>query len=85
MFLFAHANPTGLNERPEPPLFNSNTCGKYVLLHACAHASEPTSARLLKWSYLSQHSSPMTGGMEGSRGGDPGGPQADELMRPALR
>lgn len=42
-------------------------------LHACAHASEPTSARLLKWSYLSQHSSPMTGGMEGSRGGDPGG------------
>ena len=26
----------------------------------------------LKWSYLSQHSSPMTGGMEGGRGGGSG-------------
>lgn len=52
----------------------------------CIHASEPTSVRLLKWSYLSQHSSPMTGGMEGTGGGIPGDrPQADELLRPARR
>lgn len=29
----------------------------------------------LKWSYLSQHSSPMTGGMEGNRDG---GPERDQ-------
>lgn len=32
--------------------------------------TEPSLACPLKWSYLSQHSSPMMGGMEGSRGDD---------------
>lgn len=44
-------------------------CSSY--LHVCVCTSDPTSVCLLKWSYLSQHSSPMTGGIDGSRHGDP--------------
>ena len=42
-----------------------------MLFHVCAEMRTWHLCGSLKWSYLSQHSCLMTGGMEGSRGGGP--------------
>ena len=57
----------------------------HVILHVCTAvcACVCVCACLLKWSYLYQHSSPMTGGMEGSRGGGGGGCPERDQRRPS--
>lgn len=64
--------PTCLHEIVEPLLLKvSDAANMFKLFCICVCTSDPTSVCLLKWSYLSQHSSPMTGGIDGSRYGDP--------------
>lgn len=77
--VFVHASPHACI-RLCPATLKGVGCSQYVLscyfafvcMCVCACTYRPyICVCLLKWSYLSQHSSPMTGGMEGSRGGDP--------------
>lgn len=81
--------PTCLHEIVPPALIGAG-CSQYVLscyfacVRMCVYTCRPHICLcLLKWSYLSQHSSPMMGWMEGRRGwGSREAPRAAE-QRPS--
>lgn len=77
--VFVHACPHACM-RKCPSTLKGVGCIQYGLscyfVFVCMHMHTLHLCVALKWSYLSQHSYPMTGGMKGSRGG--GGPERDQ-------